>query len=40
MLDLFPEINESKAASLLWEIKRKNKLNDYNGFGKPIQNTP
>jgi len=30
MLDLFPEINESKAASLLWEIKRKNKLNDYN----------
>ena len=30
MLDLFPEINENKTASLLWEIKRKNKLNNYN----------
>lgn len=30
ILNLFPELNENKAASILWEIKRKNKLNNYN----------
>lgn len=30
MLNLFPELNEKKTSSLLWEIKRKNKLNDPN----------
>lgn len=30
MLDLFPELNEKKASALLWDIKRKNKLNDPN----------
>jgi len=30
MLDLFPELNEKKVSSLLWEVKRKNKLNDPN----------
>lgn len=30
VLNLFPEINEKKASYLLWEIKRKNKLNDPN----------
>jgi len=27
MLELFPELNEKKASALLWDIKRKNKLN-------------
>jgi len=26
----YPELNEKKVASLLWEVKRKNKLNDPN----------
>jgi len=30
MLELFPELNEKKASALLWDIKRKNKLNDPN----------
>lgn len=30
ILDLFPELNEKKASALLWDIKRKNKLNDPN----------
>jgi len=30
MLDLFPEVNEKKTSAVLWEIKRKNKLNDPN----------
>lgn len=27
MLERFPELNEKKASALLWDIKRKNKLN-------------
>jgi len=30
VLNLFPELNEKTSASLLWEIKRKNKLNNPN----------
>jgi len=30
MLNLFPELNDKKASAVLWEIKRKNKLNDPN----------
>lgn len=30
MLERFPELNEKKASALLWDIKRKNKLNDPN----------
>lgn len=30
ILELFPELNEKKASALLWDIKRKNKLNDPN----------
>jgi len=30
MLELFPELNEKKASALLWDIKRKNQLNDPN----------
>jgi len=30
MLEQYPELNEKKVSSLLWEVKRKNKLNDPN----------
>jgi len=30
MFERFPELNERKASAVLWEIKRKNKLNDPN----------
>lgn len=30
MLEQYPELNEKKVSSLLWEVKRKNKINDPN----------
>lgn len=30
ILERFPELNEKKVSSLLWEVRRKNKLNDPN----------